>query len=85
MDNSSNKEEYNEIPVIYCKSCLSLHIENFLSNRLEDEYEGKIHEYDYCKDCGSTDLGVCTIKEYQKLYIERYGYTPVKRKKVKLF
>ena len=37
-------EEYNDIPVFFCKRCLSLRIKH-------DEFLG-----DYCPDCGSTDI-----------------------------
>lgn len=53
--------DYEEIPVVYCKNCLSLGIMVLDGNA------------DYCKDCSSTNLGTTNIKEWEKLYIERYG------------
>ena len=55
------KEEYNDIPVLYCKRCLSLLI-------MEDEYIG-----DYCPKCGSTDIGETHIEEWEKLYKKMYN------------
>lgn len=75
---NQESHQYDSIPVIYCKSCLSLHIESFLSDYHKyPEEEGIIAEYDYCKDCGSTDLDVCSIKEYIKLYEQRYHRNPL--------
>lgn len=53
-----SNSEYDDIPVLYCKKCLSLCI---LS---DDEYG------DYCKHCGSTDIGEATIEEWETLYNE---------------
>lgn len=57
------KEEYNKVPVYYCKHCLSLKI-------LSVPYMGDL---DYCDECGATDIGKASIEEWQKLYKERYG------------
>lgn len=55
-----NKKQYNEIPVFYCKDCLSLAI-----LRLDD--------YNYCKHCGSTDIDVAMIEDWEKIYKEKHG------------
>lgn len=75
---NQEKQQYDTLPVIYCKSCLSLRIENYLSdvNKYPEE-EGIINEYDYCNNCGATDLGTCSITEYQELYKQRYGHYPL--------
>lgn len=62
------KEEYNEIPVVYCKNCLSL---NILS----------IDNMDYCDKCGSTDTAVTTIEQWEVLYEKRYGRKLLDNKK----
>lgn len=54
--------DYNAIPVFYCKKCLSLVIV------IESELD-----MDFCKNCGSTDIGQATLEEYDKLYEERFG------------
>ena len=54
----SKEEDYNSIPVLYCRRCLSLLI-------MEDEAFG-----DYCKKCGSTDIGEISIEEWENLYNE---------------
>ena len=53
------KEEYNDIPVLYCGRCLSLRVMN-------DEVMG-----DYCPDCGSTDIREAHIEEWEKLVKEK--------------
>lgn len=63
MDNLS-KEQYNEEPVYYCKSCLSLGIKTVTPGL----------DLDYCKDCGSTDIDRVNIEEWRALYKERYGF-----------
>ncbi len=59
MDNSS----YNDEPVLYCKSCLSLKVKRVSSDI----------DLDYCDDCGSTDIEQAHIEDWKKMYKERYG------------
>lgn len=62
---SNQSDNYNEIPVLYCKHCLSLKIRNI--SAMEDS--------DYCDDCGSTDIEECSIEEWEALYKNRYGHS----------
>lgn len=64
------KEDYNEERVWYCKDCLSLKI----------RYIKSIEDSEYCDDCGSTDVMLGTIKEWQNLYIEKYGKPYINKK-----
>lgn len=67
MDNSnteSHSNNYNAIPVLYCKHCLSLKVRNIPV--MEDS--------DYCDDCGATDIGECLIEEWETLYKNKYGH-----------
>lgn len=67
MSNLNTEEQpynYNAIPVLYCKNCLSLRIRDILA--LEDS--------DYCDDCGSPDIGECSIEEWETLYESRYKH-----------
>lgn len=57
-------EEYNSIPVHYCKGCLSLKIKTVA--------EGL--DLDYCDECGCTDIEESHIEEWRNLYIKRYGF-----------
>jgi len=54
-------DTYNDIPVFYCKKCLSLNIKSVIG-------------MDYCSDCNSTNIEQCHIEEWEKMYQERYGY-----------
>jgi hypothetical protein len=49
-----DKEEYNDDPVWYCRSCLSLKIKNFGDDEMVPCY---------CAACSSTDVGTATIDE----------------------
>jgi len=56
-EQKTTKEEYNAIPVYYCKLCGSLRIMG----------EPGVIE-DYCDDCGSTDIGKASIEGW--LYLQ---------------
>lgn len=58
--NDSN-EDYNSIPVAYCKNCLSLKIVI-----LEDNI-------DYCDECGSTNIDSTDIESWEEIYKKKYG------------
>lgn len=51
-------KDYNDEPVFYCTSCLSLKIMN-------DDQDGDIPCY--CDDCGSCDISEGHIEEVLKL------------------
>lgn len=56
--NQSRQQDYNSIPVHYCKHCLSLAIKGIESTE----------EFDYCETCGSVDIKQCSIEEWEELY-----------------
>lgn len=58
------KSEYNDIPVYFCKSCLSLRILN------DTGLEG----LDYCDSCGSTSVDSTDIDTWTRLHEIRYGF-----------
>lgn len=60
----SLKEEYNNIPVHYCKQCLSLKIMRV--SGLDDAV--------YCDECGSTDAGETSIETWEELFKKRHGF-----------
>ena len=48
-------------PVFYCRRCLSLGVESEMGQ-------------DFCRDCGSTDIGeLPDIYDWEALYIRKYG------------
>jgi hypothetical protein len=59
-------EDYNDEPVHYCKQCLSLKIKI-------------VGKFDFCDDCGSTDITTAHVDDWDKLYQERYGETFLER------
>lgn len=61
QDTCSNN--YNDEPVFYCKSCLSLRIKTVMVES----------NLDYCDECGSTAIEKTSIDEWRHLYKERYG------------
>lgn len=54
-------ENYNDEPIFYCKNCLSLRIRG-------------IDDFEYCDVCSSTNIGQCSIKEWEDLYQARFGH-----------
>jgi hypothetical protein len=56
------KEEYNNVPVFYCKSCLGLGIKN------ESDGLGS-----YCGTCGSASVGRTSLEFWEQSYREKYG------------
>lgn len=58
------KEDFDTIPVFYCKNCLSLKIRDV--KRIENS--------EYCDNCGSTEVEQTTIKEWESIYKSRYGH-----------
>lgn len=60
-ENSLTKEEYNKIPVYYCKHCMSLHIKTIAMN------------IDYCEDCGSTNIDSTDIETWKNLSNNKYN------------
>ena len=58
-----DKKDYDNEPVCFCRSCLSLNI------RAIPEVSGQF----YCDDCGDTDLMEDSIEDWKKFYREKYG------------
>lgn len=52
------KQEYNSIPVFYCKHCLSLLVKDV----------PHVQGSEFCDTCGSTNVGECSIEEWEELY-----------------
>lgn len=70
----TSKENSNNEPVTYCKTCLSIHIKTV-------EFKDTEQEVDYCIPCSNTDLGEAHISEWEDLYEERYGDKFLNKKK----
>ena len=63
MSNSPTKE-YNNIPVHYCRECLSLRVMRVAG----------MEEACYCDDCGCTNIVETNIEEWQDLYEKKHGF-----------
>jgi hypothetical protein len=59
------KEDYNNIPVYYCKDCGSLAVMTVAG-----------FPDDYCDKCGSTNIGKASIEAWQEL--QRTVYNPIR-------
>lgn len=72
----TKQDDYNNVPVTYCKTCLSLHLKDIkfdkkLSNgnkRTEDQ-----SKVTYCIPCGNTDVETSHISVWEDLYEEKYN------------
>ena len=68
MEKLSTKKQdnpYDNEPVFYCKSCLSLKIKTV----------PMMAGFDYCDKCGSTNIEEASIWEWENKYIEKYGHS----------
>lgn len=63
-----SQEEINSIDVYYCADCLSLRIRS----TEEDLF--------FCDHCFCTNIERTNIKEWEKLYIERYKHSYLTKK-----
>lgn len=67
------KEDYNKIPVYYCRQCGSLKIMTMPGL-----------PYDYCDCCGSTDVGKASIESWLELQKTKFK-SPYRDKPEKKF
>lgn len=65
LKQADQQPEFNQEPVFYCKTCLSLKVRNVAG----------IVDLDYCDDCGSTEIAQTSIEEWEELYKNRYGHS----------
>lgn len=67
MSNLSTEDQvsdYNNIPVLYCKHCLSIRVRDI----------PMMENSDFCDKCGSTDIEETSIENWEELYKRRYGH-----------
>lgn len=62
----TSKEDSNNEPITYCKTCLSIHIKTV-------DFKDTQQEVDYCVNCSNTDLDTVHISEWEDMYREKYG------------
>jgi len=72
----TRKENYDNVPVTYCKTCLSLHIKDVTfprsdgSEPIEEQKPAAL--VGYCVPCGKTDLAEAQVSEWEEMYQEKY-------------
>lgn len=69
----TKKSDYNNVPVEYCKTCLSLHLKEVNFKGQLDLTTGKEKCVVYCIPCGNTSIEKTHITEWQDFYKEKYG------------
>lgn len=70
----TKKENYNHVPVEYCKVCLSLQIKEVTFTKGNDiKMDQPPAEVVYCGSCSGTEVEKCHITEWIDLYHEKYG------------
>ena len=65
------RQDYNNEPVCYCKTCLSINIKTVEFDSNDDELEPR--SVDYCVPCSNTEMGEAHISEWADMYKEKYG------------
>lgn len=68
MPEEEHKNNYDLEPVRYCARCLSLKI----------KYDEDL-DYEWCADCGSTEVNEALTEDWEELYAKRYGHKFVVR------
>ncbi len=68
----TQKQDYNNVPVAYCKTCLSLAVVevNLSSSVATDDTIPKIC---YCSKCSNTEVEEAHITEWEEKYEQRFG------------
>lgn len=69
----SKKTDYNNVPVTYCKTCLSLNLKEVTFKGQKDPATGEDKNVTYCVPCGNTDTETTHITEWEDFYEAKYG------------
>jgi len=76
----TRKSDYNNVPVEYCKTCLSLHLKEVKFEGKLDLMTGKEKSVVYCIPCGNTSVESAHITEWEDFYEAKYGKTFLEKK-----
>lgn len=60
----TKKNDFNNVPVVYCTTCLSLNIKTV---------KGVTEDVPYCCKCGNFDTKTAHIVDWEELYEDKYG------------
>jgi len=76
----SKQTDYNNVPVTYCKTCLSLHLKEVTFEGKKDPLTGENKKVTYCVPCGNTETSSTHITEWEDFYEEKYGEKFINKK-----
>jgi RNase P subunit RPR2 len=76
----TRKSDYNNVPVEFCKTCLSLHLKEVKFEGKLDLKTGKEKSVVYCIPCGNTSIERAHITEWEDFYEAKYGSTFLEKK-----
>lgn len=65
--------DFNNVPVEYCKTCLSLHLKEVKFEGQLDLTTGQERKIVYCIPCGNTSVDSAHITEWEDFYKAKYG------------
>ena len=66
--------DYNDIPIEYCDSCLDIKI-----LKMPHKVNGQLEIIPYCGNCGSGQISINHVENWEELYYDRYGYSYIER------
>lgn len=73
----TKKENYNAVPITYCKTCLKIGIKDVTFPRSDNsepvEQQKPEALVGYCVACSNTDLAQAPVSEWEEMYFEKYG------------
>ena len=83
----SKKDDYDNVHVAYCTTCLSLHLKDVEFPKHNDKgdvvrFTESERKLTYCVPCGNTDIKTAHITEWEDFYEERYGERFLSKKKL---
>ena len=62
LNTETDIQDYNDIPVYFCKQCLSLKVR-----------DAGLPDLLYCDECGASNIQSTHIEEWEKIYKTKYG------------
>lgn len=67
------KTDYNNVPVEYCKTCLSLNVRFAKLGLSSASPDAPKTEVTYCGACSNAEIGTTHITEWEDMYESKYG------------
>ena len=73
----TRKDDFNNVPITYCKTCLSIKIKTV---EFPKGSAGEDRDVHYCVPCGNTNMEKAQVGEWEEMYAEKYGETFLNQK-----